>query len=81
MTGAAGLARAFASQSLALCRDHDLGPYLEGYAQEALARAAFVEGDEAVARAHLGHSRELAAQVDDTDDRALLEADLDELEA
>lgn len=80
VTGAAELARSFAAQSLALCETHDLGPFLAGYAHEGLARAALVEGDEAVAIGHLEKARSLAVQVADKENRALLEADLTELE-
>jgi len=79
--GAAELSRSFADQSLALCNDNDLGPFLAGYAHEALARAAMVGGDEAAAEQHLRAARELAGDVKTDDDRVLLEADLDELEA
>lgn len=81
VTGAGGLARAFALQSAALCEEHDLGPYLLGYAYEGLARAALVDGDETTALDQVAAARELAAQVDDEASRALLDADLDELEA
>ncbi len=80
VTGAAELARSFAAQSLALCETYDLGPFLAGYAYEGLARAALVEGDEPTALEHLAHARRLAAQVADDESRALLEADLIELE-
>ncbi len=75
------LARGFAQQSLDLCRRHELGPYLTGYAYEGLARAAFAAGDEALAHEHMRAARELAAEVEDGDSRALLSGDLDELEA
>ena len=68
-------------QSLALCQDNGLAPHLEGYAHEALARAAYVDGDEATAMKHINQARRLAGQIEDAEDRALLEADLDELEA
>jgi hypothetical protein len=80
VTGAAELAREFAAQSLALCEEHDLGPFLTAYAYEALARAAMVDGDEAAAREHITRARALAAAVAGDSDRTLLEQDLDELE-
>jgi hypothetical protein len=80
VTGAGDLARSFASQSLALCEIHDLGPFLAGYAHEGLARAALVDGDEATALEHLAQARSLAVQVADKESRALLEADVTELE-
>ena len=81
VTGAAELARSFAAQSLELCEQHDLGPYLTGYAHEGLARAAFVDSDEATALRHIARARDLAVQVADKESRAMLEADLTELEA
>ena len=80
VTGASELAREFAAQSLALCETHDLGPFLAGYAHEGLARAALVEGDEATAMEHIAKGRSLAVHVADKENRALLEADLTELE-
>ena len=81
VTGAGQLAREFAAQSAALCQEHDLGPYLLAYAHEGIARAALVDGDEATALKHVAAARALAAQVEDEASRALIEADLDELEA
>ena len=81
VAGAGELARAFAAQSLALCEQHNLSAFLHGYAHEALARAALVDGDEPTAIEHLATAREFAAGVTDDDDRTLLERDLEELEA
>ncbi len=81
VTGAAELARSFANQSLALCETNDLSPFLHGYAHEALARAAMVDGDEPTAMEHIAAARTFAAQVDDDADRTLLVNDLDDLEA
>jgi hypothetical protein len=48
----------------------------EPFAHEALARAYAVAGDEQHARHHLSRARELAASIDDPDDRGLVLADL-----
>lgn len=79
VTGAAELAREFAAQSLALCEEHDLGPFLTGYAHEALARAAMIDGDDGTARGHVAAARALLDAIADDTDRGLLERDLDDL--
>jgi hypothetical protein len=53
-----------------------LEPFHAGYAHEAMARAAALAFDSELAATHLARARALAAQVEDPDDRALLEADL-----
>jgi hypothetical protein len=52
------------------------GPFYLGYAYEALARAAKLAGDEARFGKLLAAAEAQAALVPDTEDRALLEADL-----
>jgi hypothetical protein len=74
LTGAADLARRYAELSLELSRE--LQPFQRAYAHEALARAAAGMGDEGLARQHLRAAQDLAKQVEDPGDRALLEADL-----
>lgn len=61
-----------------LCLAHSTGEgaFYEGYAHEALARAARLSGDDAACRVHLGAARQLAAQIEDADSRGVLEADL-----
>ncbi len=70
---AAGAQRA-AETSLAYAEG--LGPFLTGYAHEALARAAAVAGDHHASERHLETAAGLAEQVEDADDKALLMADL-----
>lgn len=56
-------------------------PFYRAYAHEALARAAMAAGNiEALAR-HLQAARRLAAEVDDREERSLLERDIESLEA
>jgi len=56
-----------------------LPPFYRAYAHEALARAAMVEGHPERAQYHLTEAFALAAQVDDVDERAALEKDLESL--
>lgn len=56
-----------------------LAPFYQGYAHEALARAAKLGGDVDRAQHHASAARQLAAQISDPDERAMLEKDLDEL--
>ncbi len=64
-----------------LCLDvsRDEGPFLLGYAYEALARAAAVEGDSPAQARHTTQARGLLAQITDPEERRLLEKDLDSL--
>ena len=66
-----------------LCLDISGGepPFYNGYAQEALARAALLMGDQPAFETHLADARRLAAAVTDEGERALLENDLRQLAA
>ena len=56
---------------------YGIGDYLPASAHEAIARAHAVAGDRDAALRHRGHSRPpLAAELEDLDDRAVVEADL-----
>ncbi|MDH3517894.1 MAG: hypothetical protein OEM66_03120 [Acidimicrobiia bacterium] len=79
--GDARRAAEFAESSRRWCAEHGLGPFLTGYAYEALARAAIAGGDLSLARRHLASATTRAGKITDTDDRALLDADLGELDA
>ncbi|MDE0888955.1 MAG: hypothetical protein OSA40_05805 [Phycisphaerales bacterium] len=65
----------------ATCLDlsRDLGPFLCGYAEEATARAALIDGDVSRARIHLKEATALCAEVTDPQGRGMLDADLIEL--
>lgn len=78
--GEAGLARAFADSAIDLCVEHELDAFMTGFAEEALARALVVGGDHRGARTVLERARHLEAKVEDPEDRAVLAADLDELD-
>ena len=64
-----------------ICRRHSTGqpPFFLGYAHEALARAALLRGDKSAWVEHLAEARRLLEGVDDVEDRALLQKDLDSL--
>ena len=78
--GDADLARAFADSAIDLCAEHELDAFMTGFAEEALARALLVGGDTDGARQVIGRARHLEAAIEDADDRAVLAADLDDLE-
>lgn len=69
----------FARRALRLAEEHDLGPFYEGYAHEALARAAAVAGDAETRDAHLRAARDLASRVNAKGERDRLEQDLAEV--
>jgi hypothetical protein len=54
-------------------------PFYIGYAHEAIALAALVQGNATLARDHLRQAQSFAAMVSDANDRAALEADLQSL--
>jgi len=58
----------------------ELGPFLLGSAEEALARAAHAGGDRAAMTRHLERAHALARLIDDEADRTLLQDDLASLE-
>lgn len=77
--GYADLARRFAERSLDVVRRHDLGPFLEGFAHEALARAAAWVDDLETFTTHLEAAKALVPEIEDAQERELLEADLAEM--
>lgn len=60
-----------------LAQSHELEPFYVGYAHEALARAARLDGDAAQVEKHQTLGRALAGQVNDTDERHALLKDLE----
>lgn len=76
LLGDGPLARRFGQRSLDVLEGTDVGPFFAGYAQEALARAAAVLGDDDAMAVHLAAGRGLAAQVENADHRSWLEGDL-----
>lgn len=71
------LGRRFAERIL---RDGaDLGPFVLGFAHEAMARAAAAVDDVATFETHLAEARRLVAEISDDDERTTLASDLDEM--
>ncbi len=60
---------------------HELGPFLLGYAHEAMARALFGLERDTEAKAHLDAAAACAQQVTDKGDRELLLADVTSIQA
>ncbi len=77
--GYADLARRFGERSLELSVEHDLGPFVTGFAHEAIARAAASVDDIETFTEHLELARAALAEIDDDEDRDLLAADLAEM--
>lgn len=77
--GYADLSRRFAFRSLEVAQAHNLGPFLEGFGHEAIARAAAVVDDVETFTEHLNEARAMVGAIDDAEERQTLEADLDEM--
>lgn len=81
LLGDAPLARHYGESALEHAKAGQAGPFYTGFAYEALARAAAVEGNHSVARTHIAAATALAGKIRSEDDRALLDAALGEIEA
>ena len=68
----------YAERCLAV--SHSQPSFYLGYAHEALARAARLQGDSDKTCHHLSEARRLAALVTDSDERSMLEKDLDNIQ-
>jgi len=77
--GYADLARRFGERSLAVCIDNGLDAFVTGFAHEAIARAAADVDDVETFTDHIALARSLLDQIDDPEDREILEADLAEM--
>lgn len=77
--GYADLARRFGLRSLDVAQAHDLGPFVEGFAHEAIARAAAVVDDVETFTEHVRLAKAMVGAIDDADERKTLEADLAEM--
>lgn len=77
LAGYPTLARHFGEHSLETSAGLD--PFVAGFAHEAIARAAALVDDLATFEAHMKAARALLVQVDDQEERRVLEADLDEM--
>ncbi|MFQ5942550.1 MAG: hypothetical protein ACE5JF_03245 [Anaerolineales bacterium] len=65
---------------LSLEYSEQLAPFYKAYAHEALARAEGVAGNSKEVREHLQEARALAGEIDDAQDREVLEDDLKTIE-
>ncbi len=81
LLGEAPLARHYGETALKYAIDGQLGPFYAGFAHEALARAAAVEGNHPLARTHIAAATDLAGQIRSGDDRALLDIALGDIES
>lgn len=77
--GYADLARRFGERSLAMSIDHDLDPFVTGFAHEAIARAAADVDDVETFTQHLKLARSQLPLIEDPEDRDVLQADLAEM--
>jgi hypothetical protein len=77
--GYADLAFRFGQRSLAVCLDNDLDAFVTGFAHEAIARAAAEVDDVETFTEHLEAAKEKLGEIEDPEDRDVLEADLAEM--
>jgi hypothetical protein len=77
--GYADLALRFGERSLATCLDHDLDAFVTGFAHEAIARAAADVDDVETFTEHLEAAKEKLTEIEDPEERDVLEADLAEM--
>jgi hypothetical protein len=77
--GYADLAFRFGECSLETCTANGLDPFVTGFAHEALARAAAEVDDVDTFTHHLEAARAFLEQVEDPEEREVLEADLTEM--
>jgi hypothetical protein len=73
------LARRFGERSLAVCLDNDLDAFVTGFAHEGIARAAAEVDDIETFTEHLEAAKEKLLEIEDPEDRDVLEADLTEM--
>jgi hypothetical protein len=73
------LARRFGERSLEIAVEYSLDPFVEGFAHEAIARAAAIVDDIETFTEHLELARAALAAVEDDEDREILQADLAEM--
>lgn len=77
--GYADLSRRFGERSLEVALENDLGPFVTGFAHEAIARAAAEVDDIETFTEHFEVARSLLPDIEDSEDREILEADLAEM--
>ena len=74
--GLADPARHYGRLCLEASREEGVGPFFAGYAYEALARAASLEGDGEKRDVYLAEAKKAAESVDDADSKKMLLDDL-----
>lgn len=77
--GYAELALRFGERSLEIAVEHGLDPFVQGFAHEAIARAAASVDDVETFTEHLELARAALTDIDDDEDREVLAADLAEM--
>lgn len=77
--GYADLARRFGERSLEIAFENRLDPFVVGFAHETIARAAASVDDVETFTEHLELARVALAEIEDDEDRGVLEADLAEM--
>lgn len=77
--GYADLALRFGQRSLDVCTEHSLDAFVTAFAHEAIARAAAEVDDVGTFTKHLQAAQALVADVEDPEERQVLEADLIEM--
>lgn len=77
--GYADLARRFGERSLEIAVEYSLDPFVKGFAHEAIARAAASVDDVETFTEHLELARAALAEIEDDEDREILQADLTEM--
>ncbi len=73
------LARRFGNRSFELAEEHNLGAFIKGFAHEAIARAAAEVDDVETFTEHVAAARALLPEIEDAEEREILEADLAEM--
>lgn len=77
VAGFPALAARFGERSLRVGADQ--GPFVSGFAHEAIARAAASVDDVETFETHVTAARELVAHIEDDQERTTLQADLDQM--
>jgi hypothetical protein len=77
--GYAELALRFGERSLTVCQANELDAFVTGFAHEAIARAAADVDDIETFTEHLEAAKEKLAEIEDPEERDLLESDLSEM--
>lgn len=77
--GYSDLSRRFGERSLEIAIEYGLDPFVKGFAHEAIARAAASVDDVELFTEHLELARAALAEIEDDEDREVLQADLAEM--